>query len=322
MVSDQEVLADGIIFLDLVAAAKPGWVGLHIDDDGQPGELVAYAPTQPGRIQDLPLTVNWREATTKLHAVLYEDAGDLGKFEDSSIDQPVRHDGEQITAVFEARYPPDVYVVNQPVIDDSVVIERAVSYGPGWLVIYYDEEGQIGLIIGQAPLEDGVNEQIAVSIRGSAATPQLHVMLHEDTGEQGEFEFPVADPMVTHEGAVPLPHSFRTDAGNYIITRDQSISSSESVSIELIVVEEDAWIVIYNDDDGVMGDMLGRQWVPAGLNRNVEVQINSDDTTGQLHAVLHVDAGTKKEFEYPDSYDVPFRRNSNIIDSPIGILAE
>ncbi len=321
-VSDQEVLEDGIITIDLVAATKPGWLALHHDDGGQPGQMAAYAPIQSGTNQDLALAVNWREATSQFHAVLYEDLGEVGHFEDASIDLPVRLDGVQITTVFEAFFPPDVHVVNQPVIDGGVKIERAVSYGPGWLVIYFDDEGGIGNIIGQAPLDDGINEQIVVPIVESAATPLLHIMLHNDTSEMGQFEFPIADPMITHEGIVPLPITFRTDAGNYLITRDQPLSSDDTVEVPLIVVEEDAWIVIYGDQEGEPGEMLGRTWIPAGLHRDTVVKIDPELATGKLHAVLHVDAGTPKEFEYPDSYDVPFRRNSSVIDAPITILPE
>jgi len=322
VVSDQEVLKDGIITIDLVAATKPGWIALHHDEGGRPGQMAAYAPVQSGTNQDLALAVNWREATTQLHAVLYEDMGEVGHFEDVVIDHPVRLEGIQITTLFEAIFPPDVYVLNQPVVDGNVKIERAVSYGPGWLVIYFDDEGVLGNIIGQVPLEDGINEQIIVPIVESAATPLLHIVLHKDTGEMDQFEFPIADPMITHEGIVPLPITFRTDAGNYLITRDQPISSDGTIEITMIVVDEDAWIVIYDDQEGEPGEMLGRTWIPAGLHRHTTVNIDPELAAGTLHAVLHVDAGTPKEFEFPDSYDIPFRRNSSVIDAPIDILPE
>ena len=315
-VSNQEVLEDGVVTIDVVAATRPGWLALHIDDGGAPGKIIAYVPVESGINEQLMLTINWREATTLLHAVLYEDAGENGHFEETRIDKPVRLEGTPVAVIFEARYPPDVYVVNQPVVDGNIVIERAVSYGPGWLVIYFDEEGQIGNIIGQAPLSDGINEQIVVPIVETAATPLLHLMLHQDTDEIGEFEFPRADPMVVHQGSVPHPISFRTDAGNYLVTRDQQISAGGDVVVPLIAVEEDAWVVIYSDSEGEIGELIGLTWLPAGLHRDTVVNIDPEKTTAILHAVLHIDAGRIKEFEYPDNPDVPFRRNLNVIDSP------
>jgi hypothetical protein len=321
-VSDQEILEDGIVTVDYVAATRPGWLGLHIDEGGRPGAMAAYAPVEAGINENLALVVNWREATGQLHAVLYEDSGKSGSFEEESIDQPVKLDGDPITAAFQAIFPPDVHVVNQPVVDGNVLVERAVSYGSGWLVVYFDDEGQIGNIIGQAPLENGINEQIVVPVVASAVTPLLHVLLHQDTDESGEFQFPLADPMVTHQGIVPHPIAFRTDAGNYLITRDQSISQEGEIIIPLIVVEEDAWIVIYTDEEGEAGEQLGLTWIPAGLHRDVSVMVDVEAISSTLHAILHVDLGVGKEFEYPDNPDVPFRRNSNIIDSPFTLWLE
>ncbi len=322
VVSDQEILEDGIVTVDYVAATRPGWLAIHLDDGGQPGEMAAYVPVRAGVNENLALPINWRVATISLHAVLYEDAGEDGHFEDVSIDQPVRLEGTQVAAAFEATFPPDVFVVHQPIVDGNVLIEKAVSYGPGWLVIYFDDEGRLGNIIGQAPLQNGINEQIVVPVVESAVTPLLHVMLHQDTEDVGEFEFPLADPMVIHQGLVPNPITFRTDAGNYLITRDQPLSTSDDVNIPLVVVDEDSWIVIYSDEEGEIGELLGLTWLPVGLNRDVTVTIDSERITTLLHAVLHIDVGRVKEFEYPDNPDVPLRRNSNVIDSPFFLLPE
>jgi hypothetical protein len=322
VVSDQLVLEDGIVIVDYVAATRKGWLAIHFDEGGQPGEMAAYLPVKAGVNENLAMPINWRAATPSLHAVLYEDAGEQENFEDATIDQPVRLEGTQVATAFEATFPPDVFIVQQPIVDGSVVVDRAISYGPGWLVIYFDDEGRLGNIIGQAPLEHGINEQIVVDVVESAATSFLHVMLHQDTEGIGEFEFPRADPMVTHQGSVPNPITFRIDAGNYLITHDQPLSASNTVTISQVVLEEDSWIVIYNDVEGEFGEMLGLTWLPAGLHRDVTVDIDPETTTTLLHAVLHIDAGREKEFEYPDNPDVPLRRNSNVIDSPFVLISE
>jgi hypothetical protein len=147
-------------------------------------------------------------------------------------------------------------------------------------------------------------------------------MLHRDTDELGEFEFPRADPMIIHQGLVPNSITFRTDAGNYLITRDQPLSNSNDATVSLVVVDEDSWIVIYSDEEGEIGEMLGLTWLPAGIHRDVTVNIDPERITTLLHAVLHIDLGRAKEFEYPDNPDVPLRRNSNVIDSPFFLLPE
>jgi hypothetical protein len=321
-VSDQEVNVDGVITIDLVAATKPGWLVIQLDDDGQPGEMVAYRPVFAGSNMSLTLSISWSDATPVLHAVLYEDSGDLDIFEVPSVDKIIQHNGVPVSAAFESTFPPDIFVLQQPIVNGEIVVERAVSYGPGWLAIYFDEEGQLGNIIGQASLEDGINEQIIVAVVESAATPNLHVMLHQDTGTIGEFEFPLADPMVIHRGLVPNPTTFRTDAGNYLITRDQPLSSEDEVVVPLVVVDLEAWIVFYNDNAGEIGDMIGLSWLPAGVHRDVTVNIDPDLATMTLHAVLHLDAGDQKEFEYPDGPDIRLRRNSKDIDSPFSLISD
>ncbi|MBK9613796.1 hypothetical protein [Candidatus Amarobacter glycogenicus] len=72
-------------------------------------------------------------------------------------------------------------MLDQPVIGGTITVERVISNGPGWLVVYQDEGGSPGLIIGSAPLVDGLNEQVPVSVRESGVTPQLFIFLHEDT---------------------------------------------------------------------------------------------------------------------------------------------
>jgi hypothetical protein len=283
---------------------------------------VAYEPISAGTNENIVLTINWREVSTVLHAVLYEDAGDVGNFEIPVVDKPVQLEGVPVAAAFEARYPPDVFVLNQPVVNGEIVVEKAVSYGPGWLVVYFDDEGGLGNIIGFAPLENGINEQIVVSVVESAVTSDLHLMLHEDTEALGEFEFPRVDPMVLYQGKVPSPTTFRTDSGNYLITRDQSISSDNEVNIPIIVVDVDAWIVIYNDLDGGTGDIIGKTWLPAGLHRDASVSIDSEMATATLYAALHLDAGEPKEFEYPEQADVRLRRNLSDIISPFTLYTE
>lgn len=321
-VSDQEVGEDGIITIDYVATSKPGWLVLQLDELGQPGEMVAYTRVMAGISEQLTLAINWREATATLHAMLYEDVDAPGIFEAPGIDLPVHVEGEQVAATFDAVYPPDIYVIHQPVVEGSIVIERAVSYGPGWLVIYFDDDGGLGNIIGQASLHDGINERVAISIVESAVTPILHLVLHQDTDEIGEFEFPRADPPVRHSGLVPNSVTFNIDAGNYLVTRDQLLSSSSEVVISLAVVDVSAWLSVYSDDDGEIGDMIGQKWLPPGVHREVAIRIDPELATATLKAVLHLDAGRPREFEYPEGPDIRLMRNQDVISSPFSLLAD
>jgi hypothetical protein len=81
-----------------------------------------------------------------------------------------------------------------------ITVATVVSNGPGWVVVHADDNGSPGEVIGYAPVEDGENTDIEVELDPNRITETLHVMLHEDTGEEGVFDFPDADPPVEVDG--------------------------------------------------------------------------------------------------------------------------
>jgi hypothetical protein len=315
-VENQEITRDGRIRIASVVSTGPGWLVLYQDDDGQPGRLMGYLPVAAGLNENLVIPINWREAGPDFLAALYLDGGEPEVFEASDIEEQVTANAVPVEVSFEVALPPDVFVLNQPVIDDTIVVERAVSHGPGWLVIYRDEDGATGNIIGFAPLEDGVNEQIEVGILTSEVSPLLYIIVHEDDGTAGDFDFPAADGPMRFQGTIPNPYSFRTDTGNYLIMLDQPLSADNTVTVTLAVVDVDAWVTIRNNSAGQAGEVIGRVWVPAGVHRNVEVEIDPSLTTITMFAVLHIDIGEPQTFDFPDGVDFPLQRNRSFIQVP------
>ncbi|MDX1615009.1 MAG: hypothetical protein R3300_11920, partial [Candidatus Promineifilaceae bacterium] len=215
-----------------------------------------------------------------------------------------------------------IMVFNQPVVDGAIEIERAVSYGPGWLVVYRQEEDEQrpGNIIGWTALEDGINQRVVVTLTQSALTAQLYLALHEDTGEVGEFGFPVTDPPVRVDGRLPNPALLETTPGSYLITEDQALSSSGTISIPLVVVDEPVWVVVETAPAEEQGTIIGRTWVPAGVNHDVVVAVNATETPLAVAAALHRDAGTALVFDFPDGPDTALQRNLGPIRAPFDIL--
>lgn len=321
-VADQELADEDLIFIDKVVATKPGWIGIQADQNATPGEVLGFAPVDIGENENVPIKLNWREASPTLHAVLYEDAGEMGRFEGPEKDKPVIFGEDPVAATFRATLPPDILVVDQPVLDGSITVERATSFGPGWVVVYQDDNGRLGNIIGWSQLEDGVNHNIVITMTESAVTPILHLMLHEDQETVGEFGFPRTDPQVRFQSRLPNPFSMRTDTGNFIITQDQVLSDTNTVTVPLIVVDLNAWVVIRNGSLTDPGEVSGMQWLPAGYHRDVVVEIDPESMSDTMHAVLHLDAGVPQEFEYPEGADIPFQRNRNVIQAPFELIQE
>lgn len=319
-VADQAVGETGQITIESVRVLADGYLALHEDRDGSPGSMLAYTPVKTGLIRDLTLNVNIQSATPLIHAILYEDLGTAGRFDPLEEDPIVYVLEQPVSSSFVAQFPPDIFVLDQPVVDESVVVEKAVSYGPGWVVIYNDDQGSIGLIIGWAALKNGINEQVEVEINPSAATSLLHLMIHEDIDEIGLFDFPRSDPPVLVENRVPQPAAVRIDSGNYLLTEDQSPSADSIIEIPLVIVDIDAWVVVRSESDGQAGQIIGRSWVPAGINRDVAVELADQPTGDTLTIILHLDGGVSQEFEFPDGVDIPLQRNRAIISAPMNLL--
>ena len=196
---------------------------------------------------------------------------------------------------------------------------------------HHDEDGDFGRIIGAAPLVSGVNEHVIVQVEESMVTTNLYILLHEDTEPGDDFDFPNVDRPITYDGRMPAPFTFRTNPGNYLVSRDQVLNMNTSaamatVTISLVAVDVPSWLVIRTGADGEpiekAGEIIGMTGLAAGVHRDVVVEVELEQAAGTIYAVLHVDTGTAGEFEYPDGVDVPFRFSGNIIQSPIRLLTE
>ncbi len=324
-VEAQAVQEDGLVQVAHVLLPQDGWLAIHAQEDGRPGEVLGVVSLTAGRHENVTLTIPWRQGTPTLYAALYADAGELLRFDLQAEDEPFTADGEPVAAEFAATYPPDIFVLDQPLVDNMFEVERVISDGPGWLVAYFDDDGGPGLIIGSAPLADGLNERVKVEVVGSAATNVLHLRLHEDTEPGDEFDFPRVDQPVFYEGRLPSTITFSLTPGNYLIVDDQMLPTTSTASavltVELVVVNVPTWVAIEADEDGERGEVLGFTAVPPGVNHDIAISIDPSLATETLYVTLYLNAGEPDEFD-PDGADVPLQRNRSPISVPFFLLSE
>ncbi len=318
--TDQAVAEDGVLSLALVEALEPTWVVIHTVVDDAIGPAIGARLLEPGLHENVTLTIDWRRATPALYAVLHEDDGEPGMLEFPAGDLPLLQSGEPILVAFKATYPPEVLVYDQPIIDGTITVERAISQGPGWVVIYNEADGQPGFIIGASPLQDGLNEAVVVDLRESAVTTQLFAWLHQDTTPGDGFNFPGQDPPVLYNNRMPRAAAFRTDQGTQAFVFDQRLGEDGTVSIATIIAPAPAWAVVYRDDEGQAGELLGQTWVPAGVNREIVVEIDPATEAGLLRLVMFWDDGAAEELETPD-IDPPITgENKQPLNIPFALL--
>ena len=271
------MLDNGLVRIERVYSLGPGWLLLHADDDGAVGPLLGHIFLRAGLSENLSIPIPWREATPTLHAVLYEDDDRPNRLDYPDGDLPILLNGQPLITSFAVSLPPDVYVLDQPVVDGKITVERVVCDKPGWLVIYFDENDLPGRIIGSAPLNAGVNELIEIDLLESAVTDILHIRIHEDDEPVGQFTFPNGDVPRLYQGRLPASFILRTNGGNYFLTTDQPLEET-AVIVPLVVTNTAAWVVIRDGEFQDTGDILGNTWLPAGISRDVRVELEAEPT--------------------------------------------
>lgn len=324
-VEAQAVQEDGVIQIASVLLPQDGWLAIHAQADGRVGELLGAVPLTAGLHEAVSLTIPWRQGTPTLYAALYADAGEPLHFDYQTEDETLMAEGEPVVAEFAATYPPDIFVLDQPLVDGMFEVERVISNGPGWLVAYFDDDGEPGLIIGSAPLEDGLNERVMVEVLETAVTNVLHLRLHEDSELGDDFDFPRVDQPVLYQDRLPSTVTFSLTPGNYLIMDDQTLPATSTASavltVDLVVVDVPTWVAIEADDDGERGEVLGFTAVPPGVNHDIAISIDPTLATETLYVTLYLNAGEPDEFD-PDGADVPLQRNRSPISVPFFLLEE
>jgi hypothetical protein len=109
---------------------------------------------------------------------------------------------------------PSIIIYDQKItVLGYFIVSRAYSDGPGWAVLYADDKGEPGEIIGQAHLNPGVNGDVRLYANQLKTTTIMYVILHKDLGKIGTFEYPGPDDIV-YLGTRPVMTRFR-DQGLY-----------------------------------------------------------------------------------------------------------
>ncbi len=210
---------------------------------------------------------------------------------------------------------PSVRVSDQTVMGDTVTVDEVVAAEPGWMVIHAEAEGKPGPVIGYAPVSVGENRNVVVQIDPTGVTPRLFAMLHLDAGTPGEYEFPGDDAPVKSGDAIVLqPFAVTLDVEPSVSVGDQ-VAAEGTVTVDEVVAAAPGWMVIHAEADGKPGPVIGYTPVPMGRSENVAVGIDLAGATPTLFAMLHLDAGTPGEYEFPGD-DVPVKVEEAIVVKP------
>lgn len=104
-VGDQTV-EEGMVTVTEARLDRPGWVVIHAEAGGQPGEVIGYAPIPAGTATAIRVAIDAVKATPGLFAMLHYDEGATGTYEFPGPDVPVRVGETIVMARFTATIPP------------------------------------------------------------------------------------------------------------------------------------------------------------------------------------------------------------------------
>lgn len=110
---------------------------------------------------------------------------------------------------------------------------------------------------------------------------------------------PTQEMVEEPEETTEEPEEMETAVTNAVTVSDQELSADNTVTIDSVTADVAGWLVIHAQADGAPGPVLGHAPVPAGDNSDVVVEIDPAGATETLYAMLHVDAGTMGEYEFP-----------------------
>lgn len=225
----------------------------------------------------------------------------------------------QVPEQAEEQLTPSVTVSDQDASQGTVTISEVVADTAGWLVIHVTKDGAPGPVIGRASVQPGTNSDVVVEIDLEQATQQLFAMLHLDAGLEGEYEFPGEDvPVFVDDVIVNVPFNASFPIEPAVTASDQSPTDG-AVVIDRVVAADPGWIVIHADADGAPGPVIGQAPVIEGNNLQVMVEIDLEQSTPTLYAMLHLDAGNIGDYEFPGEDAPVFDEDGNVVLAPFAL---
>jgi hypothetical protein len=226
-----------------------------------------------------------------------------------------------------------VDVQQQVLSQNQIFVPQIQINQAGWVVVHANSN--------DAPVTPGIVSEVdtlpeAGSYRALIKfTPDANladgnkywVMLHEDTGTEGEYEFDGQsglDQPVMRNGEIVMDSA--TVFAPYVEVSNQSISNNR-VIVDETYMGQSGWVVIHlADDQGNPGAVVGQSRVSTQQNAlTSEIVVNLDDTQtynpgDELIAMLHINEQPFDEFNFPDGGDVPEVFGFDDNDNPVVVL--
>lgn len=277
-VLDQTVDDPNFIVIAEVVASEPSWVDVHAENEtGGIGVRFAAMKVPAGVTRNLVVELARPVVDGEgLHADLHVNRGDPDAFDfpDGPDVPAVNAAGEIITTSFTVSVTPTTYepAITAPNltlsdISTGVLIEEAVSQGPGLLVIHADDDGAPGVVLGYAGLVHGLNEDVEVALDRPASDGEtLYAMLHTDAASDGVLDFPGADAPMLGGDESPVVAAFTVTVPDGTPAMRFTVDNAGTVDYVFVLVEPAGHADLLGEAEGDNAISLPTGWRYAFTN--------------------------------------------------------
>jgi hypothetical protein len=316
-INAHDQLAETSFVAESVTIDQPGWLVVHIQQDGGPGPVLGVTAIPAGTSTDVTVefTNNDILPTTVVYPMLHYDTDGNGVYEfaGGELDgivvtggqaafAPVwrgahlRADGQTIiysdatgAAMGDSGETPTFHA-------HSVLLDQ-----PGFLVVHIEQDGGPGPVAGVVYLEAGAHEEVEVPldmIPLDEITTTVFPMLHYDTNDNGEYEFDGGelDGIVVVDGT---PVFFPVNIAPSFVATPQAVSDANTLTFSQVVADAPGFLVIHDDNGGAPGPVLGFVRVQQGVNWNVTITLDQGTpSTTTVFPMLHYDTNLNGQYEF------------------------
>lgn len=207
--NDQAVSAENTLVVESATLPENGWLVVHRDNGGSPqlpGIISVPKLVEEGTESDIVIELESGvtvEDGETLWVMMHNDDGVKGTYEfdgSNGLDMPLRDKNDNVvnsSIVISAatNATASIEAEDQEIVNNTVLVNTVTLQNDGWVVIHADDNASPlvpDVISVPQFLEAGTHENVEVELVTDVILSQgdmIWIMLHNDTGVAGEYEF-------------------------------------------------------------------------------------------------------------------------------------
>lgn len=207
--NDQAVSAENTLVVESATLPENGWLVVHRDNGGSPqvpGIISVPKLVEEGTESDIVIELESGvtvEDGETLWIMMHNDDGVKGTYEfndSNGLDMPLRDKNDNVvnsSIVISAatNATASIEAEDQEIVNNTVLVNTVTLQNDGWVVIHADDNASPlvpDVISVPQFLEAGTHENVEVELVTDVILSQgdmIWIMLHNDTGVAGEYEF-------------------------------------------------------------------------------------------------------------------------------------